>query len=495
MGATGVGVFVALVRSLIGSGRAQGAEIDIFETGQRLGAGVAYSTPHDCHLLNMRSATMSVHADDPGHFVRWLGSHEDPAAAAAGATDYVPRRLFAAYLQEYFEESLGLARREGVKVLTHQAMVSDCREDAHGVRLVAGLDQFVYDYAFLCLGDLPSTEYLEFTKVPNYIHSMWHGAGLEAIGPDATVGIIGTSLTAVDALLLLRGSGHRGAITCFSRRRSLPKVQGPRVRYTLRHVTPENLRELTEDFTRELEFSEIAALFQRELEDGLGLAVDWPRVLSQPSAAYAGTLAKDIELAENGQTLWYSILDATSEVIPQVWRSMSTGAREAFIRDHLSIWSMFRHCMPLDNARRLLAMAEEGAFEALSGLASVAYDEESERFRLDGGQDGRSFSREVQWLVNATGTGFSLERSDSSLIQNMLMRGDIRPHQLGGIDVEFDTMRVARRDGSLSGRVLYIGPLTRGVHFYTNSFETNLANAHTAVETVTALLKKASPCG
>ncbi|MFG2375671.1 FAD/NAD(P)-binding protein [Streptomyces sp. NPDC048504] len=475
MGATGVGVFVALVRSLVAAGQAAGTELHIFETKERLGAGVAYSTPHDCHLLNMRAATMSVHADDPDHFVRWLAGRAEPGPADAG--EYVPRRLFAEYLQEFFDEALTEARRHGTKVVTHKSVVSDCREDAHGVHLIAALDHFVFDRVFLCLGDLPSTEYLEFTKLPTYVHSMWQGAGLEAVDPDAIIGVLGTSLTAVDALLQLRAAGHRGAVTCFSRRRSLPKVQGPRVLHTLRHVTERRLRELTGDFTRQLEFAEVAELFRCELEDGLGIAIDWKRVLARPEETFTRTLAKDVELAEKGQTLWYSILDATSEIVPLVWRTMSAKARASFMTEHLSIWSMFRHCMPLDNARRLLDMATDGAFGVASELTAVSYVEGSGTFRVDAA--GRT--HHVEWLVNATGTGFALDCSDSSLIQNMLMRGDIAPHPLGGIDVDFDTLRVVRRDRSLSGRAHYIGPLTRGVHFYTNSFETNLANAHSAV--------------
>ncbi|MCT9081059.1 FAD/NAD(P)-binding protein [Streptomyces fulvoviolaceus] len=486
MGATGVGVFVALVRSLAAGGHTAGAEVHIFETKERLGAGVAYSTPHDCHLLNMRAATMSVRAEDPDHFVHWLA--ERNALGPAGAGEYVPRRLFAEYLQEFFDEALAEARQRGIKVVTHKSVVSDCREDALGVHLIAGLDHFVFGHVFLCLGDLPSTEYLEFTKLPTYVHSMWQGAGLEAIDPDATVGILGTSLTAVDALLQLRAAGHRGPVTCFSRRRSLPKVQGPRVRHTLRHVTEDNLRRLTGDFTRQLEFAEVAELFRRELEDGLGLAIDWKRVLARPADPVTHTLAKDVELAENGQTLWYSILDATSEIVPLVWRSMSPGARASFMTEHLSIWSMFRHCMPLDNARRLLDMATDGAFAVASELTSVTYDEEDAAFRMEAG----GAAHRVEWLVNATGTGFALDCSDSSLIQNMLMRGDITPHPLGGIDVDFDTLRVVRRDGSLSERAHYIGPLTRGVHFYTNSFETNLANAHSAVAAVLTRLDSAA---
>lgn len=477
-----MGVFVALVRKLIEAGRAAGAVIHVFETTEKLGAGVAYSTPHDCHLLNMRAATMSVYAEDPGHFVRWLAGREK--AEGFDGEGYVPRRLFASYLEEYYSEALGDARRAGIRVRTHRAAVSDCREDDHGVHVIAGIDHFLVDYAFLCLGDLPSTEYLEFTKVPTYIHSMWQGSGLDGIDPDGTVGIIGTSLTAVDALLLLRRSGHRGEITCYSRRRLLPRVQGPRIEYTLRHITIGHIEDLTLGFTRKLELDEVAELFRRELEDGLGLAIDWPRVLVSRDTSFAENLVRDIRLAENGQTLWYSILDATSEVIPHVWRAMSSAAREEFMTEHISIWSMFRHCMPLENARRLRDMTAVGAFTLKSGLKSVSWDEDAEIFRLEGEQEGRGFVREAKYLLNATGTGFSLERSDSSLIQNMLMRGAIRPHPLGGIDVDFETLRVVRRDGSRSAHVHYIGPLTRGVHFYTNSFETNLANAHSAVAAI-----------
>ena len=46
------------------------------------GLGVAYSTPFEGHLLNVRSSRMSALADQPDHFVRWLEAnapeHADP---------------------------------------------------------------------------------------------------------------------------------------------------------------------------------------------------------------------------------------------------------------------------------------------------------------------------------------------------------------------------------------------------------------------------------
>ncbi|GGN85433.1 hypothetical protein GCM10010112_65860 [Actinoplanes lobatus] len=487
MGATGVGVFVELVQSLIAGGDPSGASIHLFEPRDELGAGVAYSTPEDCHLLNMRAVTMSLRPDDPMHFLRWMRERPDRPESE----EYVPRRLFAAYLREHLDAAVRAARAARIRVHVHHAVVSDCREENGLVHVIAGVDHFALDYAVLCLGDLPSTDYLEFCKLPTYVHSVWQGSGLRQIPPDARVGVIGTSLTAVDVLLSLGEQGHRGPVTAVARRRSLPKVQGPRMSPRLRHITRDNLAALTGGWSRRLDLDDVVRLFRAELEDALG-PVDWAAVFTEAHKPFLDALRHDVALAEDGQTAWYYILDATSEIIPELWDWMTEQARAEFLENHLSIWAMFRHCVPLRNGRRLLAMAEAGRFDALSGLTSVTHDPDRDEFEL-AGVHGEPYRRRVDYLLNATGTGFALERSDSSLLQNMLMRGEIRPHRLGGVDVEFDTMRVIRPDGSASERTFYVGPLTRGVHFYTNSLETNLTNSRRATAAMTAHLVHRRP--
>ena len=65
------------------------------------GLGVAYSTPFEGHLLNVRSARMSALADRPDHFVRWLEAnapeHEDPEG-------FAPRMIFGRYVQARLAE-------------------------------------------------------------------------------------------------------------------------------------------------------------------------------------------------------------------------------------------------------------------------------------------------------------------------------------------------------------------------------------------------------
>jgi uncharacterized NAD(P)/FAD-binding protein YdhS len=70
----------------------------------------------------------------------------------------------------------------------------------------------------------------------------------------------------------------------------------------------------------------------------------------------------------------------------------------------------------------------------------------------------------------------------------MLSRGLLKAHHLGGIDVDFRTLQIRGNDNRLVKRVFFVGPLTRGVHFYTNSIETNLANAKRLAYSIAAIL-------
>ena len=65
------------------------------------GLGVAYSTPFEGHLLNVRSSRMSALADQPDHFVRWLKAQSPELADPDG---FAPRKVFGRYVQSRLAE-------------------------------------------------------------------------------------------------------------------------------------------------------------------------------------------------------------------------------------------------------------------------------------------------------------------------------------------------------------------------------------------------------
>src|ERR1700760_439522 len=73
--------------------------VTLVEKGQKPGFGLAYSTSNPEHLLNVRAANMSAFADDPDHFVRWLGT--DRIAGELHCADrfcFAPRKIYGRYI-------------------------------------------------------------------------------------------------------------------------------------------------------------------------------------------------------------------------------------------------------------------------------------------------------------------------------------------------------------------------------------------------------------
>ncbi|HUN35849.1 MAG TPA: FAD/NAD(P)-binding protein [Trebonia sp.] len=471
MGATGTLAAIQLIDQLTRQGVAERVELYLLEKGEKIGAGVAYGTKRPEHLLNMQADTMSAIPGDPGHFVEWLTAHS-PAGLAATSRSYAPRYLYGQYLRQCLDEQVRRGEEAGLAVTVAQAEVTGAHVSDEKVVLESDAGLPPFDYAALCLGDLPATTFQELRQHPRYRHSPWGPGAMDGVPAGARVGIVGTSLTAVDVLLSLRAQGHYGPIVCASRRRGLPKVQpATRTPYVCRHVTGQALRDSTAGFSEPLTLAKAAALYEAELAEVLPRPVDWPSVIEPPACSAASQLRADIAQAEAGQVDWYLALDATSDITPSVWRHLSDEGKSAFLRRYSSVWSMYRHPMPLVNARLVADLFEQGVLEVVTGLNAVTATLNG-RFELSGTQQ-----RTVDYLVNATGTGTQPWLTGSPLLGTLLGQGHLRAHPLGGVDVDFDTLQAYRRDGALSRRLFFIGPLTRGVHFYTNSIETNLANA------------------
>src|SRR5215813_13775779 len=90
---------VQLLRRFLPGGR-----VYLVEKNANFGRGLAYSTGNPNHILNVRAGRMSAFADQPDHFVDWLRRHargpDDAAAHWNGSDQFVPRRLYGAYIQD-----------------------------------------------------------------------------------------------------------------------------------------------------------------------------------------------------------------------------------------------------------------------------------------------------------------------------------------------------------------------------------------------------------
>ncbi|MBV8638583.1 MAG: FAD/NAD(P)-binding protein [Candidatus Eremiobacteraeota bacterium] len=188
----------------------------LIEPGE-LARGIAYSTTYASHLLNVPAAKMSALAEDSSHFLRWL---ETRFPGRYGVTSFVPRIIYGDYLTD-------IASRFFVDYPGRFVHVRDCAVDVKrdGDRLgivCANGDTLSVDRCIVATGHAKVSRAGQHADLPQVFSSAWIDGALVPADADEPVAILGSGLTAIDAVLGLRGNGHRGGITLISTRGLLP---------------------------------------------------------------------------------------------------------------------------------------------------------------------------------------------------------------------------------------------------------------------------------
>ena len=257
----GAGGALAAVQLLL-----RGADVTLLEPTAALGRGMAYSTTCDLHLLNVPAANMSAFPDDPPHFSRWL---ERTAPGQYDACSFVPRRTFGAYVGSVLDEALRAAngRFRHVQSPAVAARIAD-----RNIVVTTESAQTIHgDAAVLATGNAAPAPWpglpAEASAGGRFFNVAWSEGAFEPSDPQESVLLLGSGLTAVDALLALRYNGHNGKVYMLSRRGLLPQVHLPPVSGRLCPPPSAGLRDLLRDMR-------MAAAGACELPAGWREAVD-----------------------------------------------------------------------------------------------------------------------------------------------------------------------------------------------------------------------------
>ncbi|MBP2314886.1 FAD/NAD(P)-binding protein [Azospirillum soli] len=398
--------------------------VHLIERAAAIGTGVAYSTRNSAHLLNVRANNMSAFPDDPGHFVRWLGTRDGQDEASASGHAFVSRACYGAYVQDVLAEArasapphvtLNVVRGEVVDVMPKPSAVH--------LRLAAGVSLPV-DKVALCVGHFPpsppSMAAPEVLNSHRFIGDPWDLPAIAAIDPDETIMIFGTGLTMVDTVLTLTDQGHRGPIVAVSRRGLLPLAHEethPYKSFLCPDVMPRTVLDV---------LIALKADVQRARADGIG---------------------------------WRSVFDALRPYHHRIWRFLPLEERRRFLRHARPYWEVHRHRMAPEVATRIEAARASGQLTVRAGrLRSLTLMENGIEavFAERGGGPVRSLR--VGAVINAAGPECDYQRIRHPLVRALLDRGLARPDALRlGLDVTEDGALIDA-DGLVSRRLFAFGP-------------------------------------
>lgn len=462
-------------------GLATSLRLRIHEPRPQIGRGVAYADDLQSNLLNVTVGAMSVAGDDKGHFQRWLTAQGismfegRPITAAS----FVSRELFGRYLEAVVNETLDRSRALGVLIEHQQQLVTSVVPAPNGGWLVSGSDGQSHkaDRVVIALGNLDSTRFSELRAQPGYAASPYPTATLlEGLDPQATVGILGTSLSAVDAIVGLVARGHRGTIYAVSRNGRLPSVRG--VLNPAWNISP-SVTQVLADCHRcgtQLSLEDLIRLLHGELASVGGMGAeseDLSRIAFEVPDA-AAFLDEEIRLAQTQPRPWQAVGNALNACVDLAWHVLDEEGRARFEREWRSAWMARRVSFPLENALALRRLMDEGRLHVKPGF---------ERAELIPGGGFELVLRAplgspathiaVDRLIDATGFTTDVRSSNLPLLVGMLADGLASPDPYGGVCVDFDTGALRRADRSLEPTITVLGSLAAGTYFWTNAMEIN----------------------
>lgn len=395
------------------------AQVSLVGPTERQGRGVAYSTRLDCHLLNVPAGRMSLYADRPDHFVRWLAEN----GHAGGSDDFLPRRLYGRYVSACLHAALRrTANRAALTRVDAEALDAEAGDDGRLVLKLSDGQMLSSRAAALCTGAgvarLPlAADAVGEEARPFIVHDPWADAWWERLPEKTDVLFIGTGLTMIDQCLTLMQRGFGGTMHAVSRHGLLPRA------HLARRAEP----------------------VEPEIAAGGDLS------------AMLAALRVQAEVAGD----WRAVMDGLRPVTQCFWKAMSGAQRARFLRHAAAFWNVHRHRMAPAVALEIESLLQSGQLVIHRGRLSAIRAGQS---GLAVEVDGRSGPLAVGMVVNCTG----FERCSiaaSRLLADLAAKGIVKSDPNGlGLAVDEESAVLAA-DGRANPDLYALGPLTAGRHW------------------------------
>lgn len=393
--------------------RHDGPRAILIERRPEVGVGIAYSTAHPGHLLNVRASNMSAFPDEPDHFVRWLAKQ-----GHSGEGPFVPRALYGRYLADLVEA----ARRRAPD------RFELVRGEAVGMELARGVEvaladgrTIAADAAVLALGNLPPAlpDNLDPQRLGNrYVGDPWSPAASADLDRNDHVLIVGTGLTMVDVVLLLEAHGFRGPITAISRRGLVPRVQAPG-----------------------------------------GLA---GKGLTERPSGEVSSLLRTVR-TRACVIGWHAAIDELRPFTQAMWRAATLAQQQRFLRHLRPWWDVHRHRLAPSVARQIEMMRAEGRLRIVAGR-TLGFEPRETDIDVVWRPRGTNATKQLSAsrIINCTGPQSDLARTGEALLL-ALMRQRAAASDAHGLGLSVDVQgRLLDANGRSNPWVFALGPLTRG---------------------------------
>jgi len=373
-----------------------------------LGSGQAYGCKVDAFRLNVRADLQRLWPDHPDHFPQWAKTHIEDPQAKTHAGHFYRRADFARYVRAQLEAATGKKKLRQVP-----ARVVDIRPAQQGWQVFCDNRADYCSARLLLATGNPEPQWPipnRFEDSSTLIRTPWRGDWLEQIDPAASICLVGSGLTAMDAVYGLAEQNHQGPISLLTPHGIVPPEQ---VRWEPGDPF------LWPDTRRASEFLHVAL---QMLKAGFWEEPEWQQRFS-----------------------------ALRSGISMAWQQLPVEDRMKLQRRAGWLWSLARFRASPQTIAAARNMRGQGQLTLIRSRLKSLESTRSTGWRLGLADEG---SRNADVVINCTGVG------RDPLIHKLMATGPLTPLGKSNSPAVSPSLQVISPDGSPYETLFCIGPAT-----------------------------------
>jgi uncharacterized NAD(P)/FAD-binding protein YdhS len=416
--------------------------VEIVEPRAEVGRGMAYTAPDPDWRLNGGSDTHVLDLADQTTLNAWCAAHgiieRDPEAVSDNGYTFVRRHDFGSFVRDQVASHARLPNGSTIRHVRDVAIDADVADGSVKVQLRSG-GSIEADLLVIATGNAPPRLPASLSHLagdPRVIVEALDVQRLRAIPLDASVLLLGSSLTALDVASTLVRRGQGGRIVSISRRGQRPRP------HRAAPATP-------------------GPAFLERVE---GSVPDFVRAAGSPPTVrgLVRAVRKRIREDEIAGVNWYAGFDAMRDVLWQVWPTLAVAEKRRALRLLRPWYDVHRFRTPPQNDALVRAAEAKGAIEFRAGrVRGIEARDGGLHVRMDLRGGGGSRER-FDYVVNCTGLDPASGARDNPFLTALLQRGVITVDP-SGIGFAVDSRcRPLDRDGRAQPDMRIFGPPSAG---------------------------------
>ncbi len=398
----------------------------ILDRAGKFGKGIAYSTADRAHLLNVPAGNMFALRGQQDHFVNWLKEHEHFQPEKS----FYPRSLYGEYISSLLAQALERARSKNIEIqlVSEEAtQIQKLGGDKFSVHTGTG-KKWESDVVIFALGNFPPDSFTQLfphlREAPHYITKFWTHPIFPFIPKQSTVGIIGSGLSMIDAVLSLESRNHTGKICAFSRNGFLPRIHQPK--------NP-NYKFYISDIDKASPLNLLKAI------------------------------RTELKKIDSADTRWTDVVDALRPITNDIWARWTVAQKKQFLRRLRPYWDTHRHRMAPEVGKKIDVLQKSHQLEVIAArIRSIESNNKSISLQFQRKGTDKFESLSVDYLIDCSGPESDFRKLNEPLILSMLENTNFQIDETGMGLTSTDTQ-------AKSNNAFVIGPLNKGQLFETTA--------------------------